>query len=40
MTRRNRLIVVGLGAIGQELLERLSRDIEIVCVDIDPEASA
>jgi len=36
--KRNRFVIIGLDNIGQELLGKLSRDFEIVCVDINPEA--
>ncbi|GBE05574.1 hypothetical protein BMS3Abin10_01206 [bacterium BMS3Abin10] len=31
--KRNRFVIVGLGNIAQELLGKLSRDFEIVCID-------
>ncbi len=34
--RRNRLVIIGVGRIGRELLKRLSREFEITCIEIDP----
>jgi Trk K+ transport system NAD-binding subunit len=36
--KRNKFVIIGLGSIGQELLRKLSKEFEIVCVDLDPEA--
>ncbi|GAB4258159.1 MULTISPECIES: potassium channel family protein [Deferrisoma] len=36
--QRATCLVVGAGRVGQELLERLSRDLDVVCVDRDPGA--
>jgi len=35
--KRNRLVIIGLGRIGQELLKKLPRDFEITCIDLNPE---
>ncbi len=35
--KRNRFVIIGLGNIAQELLGKLSRDFEIVCIDANPE---
>ncbi len=34
----HKLLIIGLGRIGTTLLQRLSRDFEITCIDIDPRA--
>jgi Trk K+ transport system NAD-binding subunit len=36
--KRNKFIIVGLGEIGQELLRKLSKDFEIICIDLNPDA--
>ena len=35
--KRNKYIIIGLGSIGQELLKKISRDIDIVCIELDAE---
>ncbi len=35
--KKNKLVIVGLGSIGQELLKRLSKDFEIICIDLNRE---
>ncbi len=35
--KRNRIVIIGLGRIGRELLKKLPRDFEITCIDLDPE---
>lgn len=35
--KRNRYIIIGLGSIGQELLKKISRDIDVVCIEQNPE---
>jgi Trk K+ transport system NAD-binding subunit len=35
---RNRFVIIGLGNIGLELIEKLSKDLDILCIDIDPES--
>ncbi len=35
--KRNRLVIIGLGRIGQELLKKLPRDFEITCIDLNPD---
>jgi hypothetical protein len=37
LMKRNKFIIIGLGNIGQEILEKLSKDIEVVCIDQDRE---
>jgi Trk K+ transport system NAD-binding subunit len=34
--KRNKYIIIGLGSIGLELLRKISRDIDIVCLDLNP----
>ncbi len=34
--KRNRLVIIGLGRIGQELLRKLPGDFEITCIDLNP----
>lgn len=36
--KSNRFVIVGLGRTGHELLQRLSREFEIACITLDPEA--
>ena len=36
--KRNRFVIVGLGGIGTELIKKLSREIDLTCIDLDPEA--
>lgn len=36
---RNKFIIIGLGSIGQELLRRISKDFDVTCIDINPEAA-
>lgn len=36
---RNKFIIIGLGSIGLELLRRISKDFDITCIDINPEAA-
>ncbi|MBE0618550.1 MAG: TrkA family potassium uptake protein [Proteobacteria bacterium] len=38
--RRSKFVLVGLGNIGLELLRRLPREVDLVCVDLSPEAIA
>jgi len=35
--KRNRLVIIGLGRIGRELLKKLPRDFEITCIDLNPD---
>ncbi|MBC8413445.1 TrkA family potassium uptake protein [bacterium] len=35
--KRNKYIIIGMGRIGQELALKISRDIEIVCIDLNAE---
>ena len=35
--KRNKFVIIGLGNIGQELLKKLSKDFDIVCIDLNPE---
>ncbi|MCK5426996.1 MAG: NAD-binding protein [Thermodesulfovibrionia bacterium] len=35
--KRNKFVIIGLGDIGQELLKKLSKDFDIVCIDLNPE---
>ena len=35
--RRSNYIVAGLGNIGLELVKRMSKDVEVTCIDLDPE---
>ncbi len=35
--KRNTLVIIGLGRIGQELLKKLPGDFEITCIDLNPE---
>lgn len=37
--KKNRFVIVGLGTIGMSLIKRLPRDIDIVCIDLKPEAT-
>jgi hypothetical protein len=36
--KRNKFVIIGLGNIGLELLKKLSKDFEIVCIDLKKEA--
>ncbi len=36
--KRNKFVIIGLGNIGRELLKKISRDFEVTCIDLDPEA--
>lgn len=36
--KKNKFIIVGLGSIGLELLRRISKDIDISCIDLNPAA--
>lgn len=36
--KRNKFIIIGLGNIGQELLKKLSKEFEIICIDLNPES--
>jgi len=36
--KKNKFIIVGLGSIGLELLKRTSKDIDISCIDLNPDA--
>ncbi len=36
--KRNKFVIIGLGDIGQELLKKLSKDFDIVCIDLNPES--
>jgi Trk K+ transport system NAD-binding subunit len=36
--KRNRFVIIGAGAIGHELLKKVSKDYEVLCIDINPEA--
>jgi Trk K+ transport system NAD-binding subunit len=36
--KRNRLIMVGIGSIGSELLRRLPKDYDLLCIDNAPDA--
>jgi len=36
--KQNRFIIIGLGNIGRDLLRRLSRDCDILCVNLSPES--
>lgn len=38
--KRTTCVIVGLGRIGQELLQGLSRDLDLICIDRDPETEA
>ncbi len=35
--KRNKYIIIGLGSIGLELLRKISRDIDVVCIELNPE---
>lgn len=35
--RRNKYVIAGMGNIGLELVKRISKDVEVTCVDLDPE---
>ncbi|KPJ97453.1 MAG: hypothetical protein AMK71_13305 [Nitrospira bacterium SG8_35_4] len=35
--KRNKYIIVGLGSIGLELLKKISKDIDLVCIDLNSE---
>lgn len=37
--QRNKFIIIGVGSIGQELLKKISKEIEIECVDLSHEAA-
>lgn len=36
--KRHRFVIVGAGAIGQELLKKLSKDYAVLCIDSNPDA--
>lgn len=38
--KRNKYIIIGLGSIGLELLKKIPRDIDLVCIDIISELEA
>jgi Trk K+ transport system NAD-binding subunit len=33
--KRNRFVIVGIGSVGEELLRKLSPDIDLACIDLD-----
>ena len=35
--KRNKYVIIGLGSIGQELLRKISRDIDLVCIELSSE---
>ncbi len=35
--KRNKYIIIGLGSIGLELLKKISKDIDLVCIDVNSE---
>jgi len=35
--KRNKYIIIGLGSIGQELLRKISRDMDVICIDLNPD---
>jgi Trk K+ transport system NAD-binding subunit len=36
--KRNRVIAIGVGKIGADLLQKLSKDYDLVCIDNAPES--
>jgi Trk K+ transport system NAD-binding subunit len=36
--KRNRLVIIGIGRVGSELLRRLPKDYELLCIDNAPDA--
>ncbi len=36
--KRNKFVIIGAGAIGQELLKKVSKEYAVLCIDINPDA--